>query len=330
MKKKLKFLACSLLLVFIVPCMFMLTGCGSNYTTISSKEYAKFLYASGTKYYDAHNGYSEFGNMTIASTFSVDGKYTEEVEYKENSTDTEYVVEDFTVELVATCEEIVTIYNVGEGADAELYIQITENSNSVTKGYRAAEETETLEAYTETIIENTTHTFVKDGEEYRYYSVTTEKVDDEEETVEKTYYTYETSDAYEEAISEFLYEIEVMLIGLFYPDSNAVLEISFCDSTYYKDGDKFGATLEFANTSFDAGLGDYTYGKVDTTFVNSLPNQAKLTMEYAVEGEEVSQTSESNISYTAKAVSKPADTTGYELITDAPDVSFYGMGIGGQ
>lgn len=336
MKKKFKILACSLLLVFIVPCMFMLTGCGSSYTNISSKEYAKLVLDSGAKYYEKYNSYAEFGNMTVSTTYTSNQEDTVPVEYKENATDTEYVTEEFPHKTEGTAQEIVTVYNVGEGDDADICLQVTTTEQYVETGYRAADDTEALEAYTETSYYSTTYTFVKDDKEYKYYVISTEKFNDEEETVEKTYYTYASRDDYMTAISKLLGNINsnVMEFG-FYPSEEMTelyTMLGLVPTAYYQDGNKFGYVMESAaRTMFDEEYeGSYQYMKMDSTFANNMPNQVQVTME-VIEGNGMlsgTTTSKSNISYTANAVSKPADTTGYELTTQIPNVYIMGTIFG--
>ena len=101
-------------------------------------------------------------------------------------------------------------------------------------------------------------------------------------------------------------------------------------STYYQDGKKFRSIIEFATTTFvfDAPL--YTYLKMDSRFADNMPNQVESNMEYWEDSVKIQETAKTTISYTANTVSKPADTTGYELATSAPVVSIFGLGIGGQ
>ena len=209
MKKfKKLFLSMALVVMLIVP--VLLTGCGA-----SNADAAKIYMQSAYNYEQKHQNYENYANTTYTINLEDKDVYQEEMEYKKNANDEEYVTKAF--EFVDNYKLETTIsYKKIDDNDMAFYLY--SKSTDKHSGWDWNDD-DTVERYSEQSINTieyivTKKAAVEAGEVDKYYWTRVE-IDDlgtEDEEITKSYYEFEDRDEYVEFVEDLIEKSRVLVL----------------------------------------------------------------------------------------------------------------------
>lgn len=266
MKGKLKFVLMSLVLI---PCLLLLTACN-----VKANTYAEKASKTAEKYYFNHG---EMQLEDIKYTLESKSEYT----YSDSVEITDSVSETADFSTVTESTQIVEVDSM-KNADGSstVYVRVTKESEKNEKGYKANEAQTALEEYTKVIVTKEVATFVKDGENFKYFEEYTKSVDGAvvEEDSYKKFHTFADAGSYNTALNSVMEEVNEDLVNeVFFGSYTEYMAIG--DGKYYSNFGNFGVKINATMTGLNTS--EYAYRANSFSFKNKMSKSKIKSAEYS-------------------------------------------------
>lgn len=243
MKKKIIAL---LLAIIILPCMALLTACkDEKEVVIGSLEYSNLVKESGANFYEEYFK----TDMTLNYSAKTTTTWKQNVEWESQTAPGTKNNEDFDFNKTVDSAIKLEVYEYEDAADKEfISVKVSTSQTAVETGTKATADKLSTEKYTNTTVINNTYYLINEGTTYKLYADISVKENDVSKENRKVVYTYNNVSDYLKTFNSLQDDIDEGAINWFYSTN---LELFIVGGKYFKKGDNFGYSCNYATTNFE-------------------------------------------------------------------------------